>query len=163
MSAQLYPWVIIGHLVGIALWAAGLVTTIALLRVHHGADAASRPGVLGTARRMALLMDLGATLAIALGLFLAFASPRYPSTAFQSGGWLHVKLMLVVVGLLIPHGILRATIGALRRGRTKVAPRGLLAVVLGCAVGCIVLGAHPTLLRKAPSAPTAPVPVAPAG
>ena len=69
-------------------------------------------------------------------------------TAFKSGGWLHVKLALVVLGLLAPHGMMRAKIGKLRRGaKTAALPAWVIPVVLVCAIGAIILGAHPTLLH----------------
>lgn len=149
MSADTYAWVHLAHIIGFVLWVAGLVSVAALLRTHEGADAASRPGVVSSARSMALLMDLGATLAIAIGLTLAFKSPRFPDSAFKSGGWLHVKLTLVVLGMLVPHGMMRAKIGKLRRGaKTPALPGWVLPAILVAATGAIILGAHPTLLHK---------------
>ena len=149
MSSDTYVWVHLAHIIGFTVWVAGLVAVAALLRAHEGADAASRPGIVTAARGMALIMDLGATLAIAIGLWLAFKSPRFPNTAFKSGGWLHVKLVLVVVGLLAPHGMMRAKIGKLRRGaKTTALPAWVIPVILVGAIGAIVLGAS-TLLHHA--------------
>jgi len=148
MSADTYAWVHLAHIIGFTVWVAGLIAVAALLRAHEGADAASRPGIVTAARSMALIMDLGATLAIAIGLVLAFKSPRFPNTAFKSGGWLHIKLALVVLGLLAPHGMMRAKIGKLRRGaKTAALPAWVIPVILVCAIGAIILGAHPTLLH----------------
>jgi uncharacterized membrane protein len=149
MSFETYGWLRVGHVLGFTTWVAGLLAVAALLRVHEGADAASRPGAITAARNMAMMMDLGATLAIAMGLVIAFKGPMYPNTAFKTGGWLHAKLALVVVGLLVPHGMMRAKIGKLRRGTRTAALAGwVIPVVLLCAAGAITLGAHPTLLHK---------------
>ncbi len=148
MSGDTYIWIRIAHIIGDVAWVAGLVSVFALLRAHHGADAASRPGLVSAARAMALLMDLGATLAIGLGLWLAFASPRFPTNAFGSGGWFHIKMTLVVLGLLSAHGLMRAKLGKLRRGQPAEVPTWVLPLVLAAAAIIIVLAAHPTLLRK---------------
>lgn len=149
MSFDTYAWVKVAHIIGFTVWVGGLLSVAALLRAHEGADAASRPGMVTAARGMALIMDLGATLAIAMGLWLALKSPRFPHTAFKSGGWLHIKLTLVVLGLLATHGLMRAKIGKLRRGtKTTALPAWVIPVVLVCAIGAIVLGAHPTLLHS---------------
>jgi uncharacterized membrane protein len=152
MSADLYPWILIGHLFGDILWVAGMLAVLGLLWVHGGADASSRPGIVATARMMAVIMELGATLAIGLGLWLALASPRFATNAFASGGWLHVKLTLVVLGLLAGHGILRGKLGKLARGQQATVPGWLLPAILLAALGAVILGKHPTLLRKTPPA-----------
>ncbi len=166
MSADLYPWILIGHLIGDVLWVAGMMAVLGLLWAYSGADAASRPGLVSQARTMALVMDIGATLAIGLGVYLAVASPRFPNTAFKDGGWLHVKLTLVVLGLLGPHGMLRGRLAKFRRGQGTPVPRWVLAAMLVAVVGAVTLGRHPTLLRKKPPAvptvPAAPAPAAPA-
>jgi uncharacterized membrane protein len=149
MSFETLSWLHVGHVLGFTVWVAGLVAVAALLRAHEAADAASRPGVILAARNMALLMDLGATLAIAIGLIMAFNSQQYPNTAFKTGGWLHVKLAVVVLGLLVPHGMMRAKIGRLRRGaQTGRLASWVFSVILLAAAVAISLGANPTLLRR---------------
>jgi uncharacterized membrane protein len=149
MSADTYAWVHLAHIIGFVLWVAGLVAVAALLRVHEGADAASRPGVLSAARSTAVIMEIGSALAIVIGLYLAFKSPLWPNTAFKSGGWLHVKLVIVVLGLLVPHGIMRAKMAKLRKGaKTKPLPTWVIPAIVAAAIGAIILGGHPTLLHK---------------
>jgi uncharacterized membrane protein len=149
MSIETDLWLHVAHIVGFTLWVAGLLASASLLRAHEGADAASRPGMISAARSMAAIMEVGATLAIAAGLTIAFASPRYPNTAFKTGGWLHVKLLLVVLAILVPHGLVRAKIAKLRRGTTtKPLPGWVIPAILAGAVAIIALGAHPLLLRK---------------
>lgn len=149
MSFETYAWLHVGHVLGFVLWVAGLVAVIALLHAHTAADAASRTGLVTGARAMAMIMDLGATLAIALGLVMAFKGPNYPNTAFKSGAWLHIKLTVVVLGIIAPHGMVRAKLGKLHRGTQTTPLAGwVLPAVLAAAAVAIVLGANPTLLRK---------------
>jgi uncharacterized membrane protein len=149
MSFETSSWLHVAHILGFTAWIGGLLAVAALLRAHEGADAASRPGVITAARNMALVMDLGATLAIAVGLIVAFKAPQFPNTAFKTGGWLHIKLLVVVLGLVVPHGMMRAKIGKLRRGtQTAALATWVIPVILLAAAVVITLGAHPTLLRK---------------
>lgn len=149
MSLETDAWIHVGHILGFVLWVGGLLAVAALLRAHEGADAASRPGILGIARSTAILMDVGATLTIALGLVMAFKSPMYPNTAFKTGGWLHVKLALVVVGIIVPHGLIRRRIAALKRdAKPGPLPGWIVPLLLVAAIAVIALGANPFLLRK---------------
>jgi putative membrane protein len=144
MEPQTYSWLLVGHVVGFTLWIAGLVTVCFLLRAHHEADAASRPGLTTSARAAALLMDLGATAAIALGLWMALGGTI---NQFKNGAWLHLKLTLVVVVILGAHGFLRMKLARARRGQTAALPRALLAIVLLATIVVIALGANRALLR----------------
>jgi uncharacterized membrane protein len=92
-----------------------------------------------------MIMDLGATLAIVCGLVMAFGNT--PS-AFKTGGWLHVKLTIVGLTLLAIHGYTRAQVKRFRHGAIKALPQALPYVVMAAATVVIILGAHPTLLRK---------------
>ena len=148
MSADTYLWLKTAHIIGVVWWVAGLVAVAALLRAHAGVDAASRPGLVTAARSTALIMEVGSLLAIAIGLTLAFKSPMYPRTAFKTGAWLHVKLTIVVLGLLVPHILMRIKIGKLRRDvRTKPLAAWVIPVLLLAAAGAITLGANTALLR----------------
>jgi uncharacterized membrane protein len=64
-------------------------------------------------------MDMGALFAIAAGFYIAFAQTPI---AFKTGGWLHVKLTLVVLGPLAIHGYTRVKIKRLRRGEAAPLP-----------------------------------------
>jgi protoporphyrinogen IX oxidase len=112
MSDALHAWIETAHLFGVILWIAGLIACLQLLRAHAsgGGSAAAE-----TARSTALLMDLGAALAIAAGLTMALAVEPSP---FREG-WLHAKLTFVVLGMLSLHGITRAKIKKARRGETS--------------------------------------------
>jgi len=138
-------WLHIGHIVGFVMWVGGMLATLYLLRVHAIVDGPARDVCARQEGRTAMIMDLGATVAMACGFVMAF---RHTPSEFKHGAWLHVKLTLVVVGLLGVHGFTRAQVKRFRAGTVKVLPRALPYVVLVAAAAIIVLGAHPTLLRK---------------
>ncbi len=133
------------HVVGIVLWVGGLTAVLALLHVHVQADAKTREVLTGVERRVAMLMDLGATLTIATGLYQAFT---LVPNAFKTGPWLHIKLTAVAIGLLSVHGIARVKIKKFRGGEIKPVPP-VMYLLLAIAVStAATLGGNPELLRK---------------
>jgi len=159
MSFDTLIWVRIVHIVGFILWVGGLLSVLALLRAHAEITGAGRDALTRVERGMAGIMDLGATLAIATGFYQAFASPNFPTNAFSSGGWLHVKLTLVVLVPFALHGFARRKIRTFRGGNVTPIPGWMIPLVVVAVAGIVVMGAHPTLLRKKPAvaAPAAPV------
>lgn len=138
-------WFATLHVVGIVLWVGGLTSVLALLHVHVQADGKVREVLTGVERRVAMLMDLGATLTIATGLYRAFT---VVPNAFKTGAWLHIKLTVVVLGLLSVHGMARVKIKKFGRGELKPVPPlmyGLLAIAV---IAAATLGGNPELLRK---------------
>lgn len=158
MSFETLFWLKTLHVIGFVFWIAGLWAAIWLLRVHTQVEASSRPQVVAAERKVGISMDAGATLAIAMGLVIAFAGPI---NAFKTGGWLHIKLTLVVVGILSVHGFVRVKMRKLRQGDLSPVPGWVLPLFLVATLGVIVLGAQKTLLRKGADAP-APAAVEPA-
>jgi len=145
MSIETLSWVRVAHVFGFVVWIGGMLACLSLLHVHALVEGAARDALSRTERSVAMLMDAGATLAIAAGLTMAFEAPI---NAFKTGAWLHVKLTVVVLGLLSAHGMIRAKIKKFRKGEVKPMPRWLFTAVLACAAVIIALGANPTLLRK---------------
>jgi protoporphyrinogen IX oxidase len=145
LSPSLYLWVKVLHLVGIALWIAGVWAGIWLLKAHVNVEASSRPALVGAERKAGASMDAGATFAIIGGFLLAFGGPI---NAFKTGGWLHIKLTLVVLGILSVHGLVRVKMKKYRNGDLAPLPGWVIPVFLVCVIGVIALGANPTLLRK---------------
>ncbi|HVK75462.1 MAG TPA: CopD family protein [Kofleriaceae bacterium] len=155
MTPETYNWLRVGHILGFVLWVGGLVTVLQLLRVHGMVEGAARD-VLGRAeRKAAVLMDLGATLALVCGFWMAFGGTV---NAFKTGGWLHIKLTIVLVGILAVHGFARVKVKKFRKGEVKPIPAALTYVVLVAAAAAITLGANRDLLRKNPEVPAAPAP-----
>ena len=138
-------WLRIGHILGFVTWIAGMLATLYLLRVHAMVEGPARDVCARQEGRTAMIMDLGATLAIVCGLVVAF---RHTPTEFKRGAWLHVKLTIVALTLFAIHGFTRAQVKRFRNGRVKELPRFLPYIVMAAAAVVIILGAHPTLLRK---------------
>ena len=134
MSPETTQWITAVHVVGFLLWTGGLMSCMQFLRVHHAAGVDSREALQGTERRVALSMDIGATLAIAAGLILALG--RTPS-AFKEGGWLHLKLTLVVIGLLVLHGYVRVKIKKFRNGDVVALPGFLYPLTVAVIVAIV--------------------------
>lgn len=145
MSPQVYLWLRVVHVVGFVLWIAGLWAGIWLLKAHAQVDAGSRPTLVASERKAGASMDAGATLAIVAGLVMAFGGPI---NAFKTGGWLHVKLTLIVVGILSVHGLVRVKMRKFRNGDLQPLPAWVVPVLLLAVAGVIALGANPMLLRK---------------
>jgi uncharacterized membrane protein len=130
---------------GFVVWIGGLLACMSLLYVHTLVDPGARDAFTKVEKSVALLMDMGAALAIGAGLTRALNTTP---NAFQTGGWLHVKLTVIVVGILPAHGMVRAKIKRFAKGEVKPLPRWLFTVVLAAVAVVVALGASHTLLRK---------------
>ena len=53
--------------------------------------------------------------------------------------WFHIKLTLVVLGILSVHGIVRGRVAKFSRGQTPTVPSWLWSVLLVAIVGIIVM------------------------
>ncbi len=145
MTPNTYQWVKVAHILGFVLWSSGLLTGLFLLRAHAAVEASARNAFVPIERVVGIIMDAGATVAIAAGFVMAFGTTPI---AFKTGGWLHIKLTLVVVGVLSIHGLLRVKMRKFRNGDVAALPSWILPVLLIALTGIIILGSHPTLLRK---------------
>src|SRR5690606_10036039 len=104
---------------GVVLWTAGMFACLRLLSAHGATGSAAPETLTLTERRTAVLMDIGATIAILTGLHLLFASPMNP---LKQGGFMHAKLTLVVLGVLGLHGFVRARVRKMRKGDVRPLP-----------------------------------------
>jgi len=145
MDPETINWLRVGHVIGFVLWIAGLVAVLELLRVHAAVEGAAREVVARHQRAVAMVMDAGATLTMAFGLWRAFGSVP---NKFKTGAWLHIKVTLVVLVLLGVHGYARVKMRKFRSGEVGPIPGWLVYLVLAVAVVVITLGANPDLLRK---------------
>ena len=68
-------------------------------------------------------------------------------TEFGHGPWLHIKLTVVVLGVLSIHGLARVKIKRFREGRVRALPPILWVVFFAAVVVAAILGANTTLLR----------------
>jgi putative membrane protein len=145
MTHETEEWLRAMHLTGDFLWIAGLTAVLGLLQLIPRVEEKSRDALLRVGMRLGIVMDVGATLAIGMGLWLAFG--RTPN-AFATGGWLHVKLTAVVVGVLSTHGIARMKLKKFRKGDVRPLPP-VVWILFGAGVlAAIILGSNDTLMRK---------------
>lgn len=140
----MYTWLLAGHLIGVLLWVGALFTVYWLLRFHTQAPPEVNDKLVLMERSMALVMDLGATLAMGCGIGLIFPldGSWHPTTtlfAAPKAGWFHVKLTLVVLGVLSVHGILRGRVAKFSRGQTPTVPQWLWSLFLVALVGIVVM------------------------
>jgi putative membrane protein len=136
MSPATYQWNLALHVFGIVLWTGGMLACLRLLAAHGAAGKAAPEGLILTERRTAVMMDIGATIAMVTGLYLLFRSPTSPLT---SGGWMHAKLTLVVLGMLTLHGFTRVKVRKFRNGDVRPLPGFVVPVFIAVALGVILL------------------------
>lgn len=145
MTPDEYNWLQVGHVLGFVLWIGGMIGLLQLLRVHGAVEGAARDVLARHERKMALLMDLGATLTLVCGFVMALG---VTPTHFSRGGWLHIKLTIVAVVILGMHGWARVKVKRFRKGEVAHIPVAVTYVVLVAAAAVILLGAHQGILRK---------------
>jgi uncharacterized membrane protein len=137
----MHHWLLTGHLIGVILWLGCLFTTYWLLRLHAQAPQDVHEKLTLMERSLALTMDLAATLAIGAGLAMALRHDVRPTTLFAApgAGWFHIKLTVVVLGILPVHGMVRAKIGKFGRGQISSVPHWLWSLLLGAIAAIVIL------------------------
>ncbi|MBA3820680.1 MAG: CopD family protein [Deltaproteobacteria bacterium] len=133
---SLHAWLRAGHFIGVFLWVAGLVAVYWLLRFHAHAPREAHEKLTLMERSLALMMDLSATLAIGTGLASAI---RHDLFTTKPAGWLHIKLTIVVLGVLSVHGMLRARIKKFQQNKVSPAPQWQWSLLLGSLVAILVV------------------------
>jgi putative membrane protein len=92
-------WLKAFHVIGVVTWFAGLFYLPRLFVYHaEASEAAIRARLKVMERRLLVMTHIGAAFAIAFGLATLGVEPWY-----LKAGWLHVKLVLVLL-LVIYHG-----------------------------------------------------------
>jgi uncharacterized membrane protein len=138
MSLATHAWLLAGHLIGVFLWIGGLFAVYWLLRFHAQAPKEVHEKLTLMERSLALMMDLGAALAIGCGLGLALG--QTPNVFARPGaGWFHIKLTIVVLGVLSVHGMIRARVGKFGRGEVAAVPNWLWSLLLASVTAIVVL------------------------
>jgi putative membrane protein len=92
---MLYEWIKAFHIIGIIAWMAGMLYLPRLFVYHCAADAGSTQSEtfkVMERRLLRVIMNPAMIVTWALGLWLAWYGGW-----FAAGGWLHVKLVLVVL------------------------------------------------------------------
>jgi len=139
---KFYEWFAALHVVGAVLWVGGLTAVLALLQVHPRVETGSRALLSQVERRLAIVMDLGATLTIAVGLYAAIDTRQ-----FSNGGWLHIKLTAVVLCILSVHGFARIKIKRYRTGDARPVPPTVWLLLAAGVITAAIFGGNHTLLR----------------
>jgi uncharacterized membrane protein len=162
MSFETAQWLRAGHFIGLFVWIGGMFTVYWMLRFHAHAPKAVHEKLVLSERALELMMDRGAGLAIGCGIAMIF---RYtPNLLAQPGaGWFHIKLTVVVVGLLSVHGMLRARVKKFSDGKVSEVPSWQWSVLLASITAIVLLVTQgPRWFAKKPEAPAKPAPTAPA-
>lgn len=136
MSQDTYQWTLAIHVFGVVLWTGGLFACLRMLSAHAAAGTSAPATWIQATRRTGMFMEIGSLLAIAAGLYLTIASPTKPLT---TGGWLHAKLTLVVLGMLGLHIFTRVKMRKFRNGNVSAVPGFALPLLVLVALGAIVL------------------------
>jgi uncharacterized membrane protein len=139
MSGSVYLWVLPAHLIGLFLWLGGLFAVYWLLRIHAHAPSEMHEKLVLQERSLAMMMDIAAALAIGTGLALALAHPAGNLFTVPKHGWLHVKLLVVVVGVLSVHGMTRARIKKFSQGKISDVPQWQWSLLLVSIVAIVIL------------------------
>jgi uncharacterized membrane protein len=143
-----------------------MFTVYWMLRFHAHAPRDVHEKLVLAERSIALMMDIGSGLAIGCGIGMIF---RYTPNllAMPGAGWFHIKLTVVVLGVLSTHGMLRARIKKFSQGKISAVPSWQWSVLLASITAIVLLVTQgPRWFAKAPNAapaaPAAPAPAAPA-
>jgi uncharacterized membrane protein len=138
MSPATYEWVKSGHLIGVFLWIGGLFTVYWLLRMHANAPKDMHDKLTLMERSLAMMMDLAAALAIGCGIAMIFG--QTPNFLVQPHhGWFHIKLTVVVLGILSVHGLVRAKVAKFSRGQISPVPSWAWTLLLASLVAIMIL------------------------
>lgn len=138
MSLSTAQWLLAGHLIGLFLWVGGMFTIYWLLRFHAHAPREVHEKLVLSERSLALMMDIASGLAIGCGIALIFRTTPN-RLALPGAGWLHVKLTVVVLGVLPVHGMLRARIKKFSQGKISPVPGWQWSVLLGSITAIVLL------------------------
>jgi uncharacterized membrane protein len=141
MSLETLLWLRAGHFIGLFVWIGGMFTVYWMLRFHAHAPKDVHEKLVLSERALALMMDIGAGLAIGCGLAMAFGTTPN-AFARPGGGWFHLKITIVVVGILSVHGMLRARIKKFSRGNVSAVPSWQWSVLLGSLAAIVLLVTH---------------------
>ncbi len=132
--AGMQQWLLTAHLIGVILWMGCLFAVYWLLRVHAQAPKDVLDRLTLMERSLAMTMDLAATLAIGAGLAMAIrhdgSHPTSTLFAKPGAGWFHIKLTVVVLGILPVHGMVRGKVGKFSRGVISNVPQWMWSLLL---------------------------------
>jgi len=140
MDPKVYDWLRAAHLIGDFLWVGAMFAVYWLLRFHTHAPKQAHEKLVLMERSMALMMDLASALAIGTGIALIIYRPG-DGTIFSEkpAGWFHIKLTIIVLGLLSMHGMLRAKVKKFSDGKVPNVPQWQWTVILSSVVAVLIV------------------------
>jgi len=142
-DVKLWAWLKSGHMVGVFVWIGGLFAVYWLLRIHAHSPKEMHEKLTLMERSMALMMDIASAVAIGCGIALILKkSPTNPEgnlLTMKGAGWLHIKLTVVVLGLLPIHGMIRARIKKFSQGTITAVPQWQWTVLLASITAIAIL------------------------
>lgn len=158
--ASLVSWLLAGHVISVILWIGGLFATYWMLRLHAHAPKDVHEKLTLMERSIALSTDIAATGAIGCGIAMLVLSPSLP----LKQGWMHLKLAVVVIGLLPVHGMLRGKIKKFGQGMIKPIGNWMWSMVLASVTIIAILAVRKPVLfaKSSAAAPAAAAPTTPA-
>lgn len=164
MDPKVYEWLKAGHLIGDFIWVGSMFAVYWLLRLHTHAPKEAHEKLVLQERSMAMMMDVASALAIGTGIALIFYRSGASSSIFaeKPAGWFHIKLTIVVLGMLSMHGMLRAKVKKFSNGEVPSVPQWQWTVILSSVVAILITVFVVQGAMKRGAVPTAPA-VAPAG
>lgn len=120
------------HIYGALMWVGGMFALMALLDAHaQEPDVAARGRLTKHVRIASIVPDIGATIALLMGLHWLFKYKLYQAH------YMHPKLALVAV-LIGVHGYLKGRVKKVKLGETAPPFRALKPVVSLIAIGILI-------------------------
>lgn len=139
MADTILLWLKVGHLISLFLWIGGLFAIYWMLRLHAHAPKDTHEKLTLMERSIALSTDIAATAAIGCGLGMIFGAKGGNMLTQPGAGWLHIKLTVVVLGILPVHGILRGRIKRFGMGQIKPVPQWLWSLFLAAITVAVIM------------------------
>jgi uncharacterized membrane protein len=138
MSPETFAWVLTAHVLGIITWVGAMLSCALAIRQGASAEKPARADLAALAKRLAMAMDAGAAIAIVAGLTLIYGLAEADASPLKHP-WMHVKLTLVVVGLLGSHALLRIRVKRLARGDSSGLPPFLFPALHAIVIGILIM------------------------
>ncbi len=100
-------WTLVFHILGLVFWVGGLLIETTVLGRHTQQTAAEARQALGQLEMHLLhaMANPGAAISVVTGIILIWTNPAY----FLHAGWLHAKLVLVVILIGLHAAVLSRT------------------------------------------------------
>jgi len=138
MDFDILQWLRAGHVISLFLWIGGLFAIYWMLRLHAHAPESAHEKLTLMERSIALSADIAAAFAIGTGIAMLF-QPFGFYLSRPGAGWLHIKLTIVILGVLPVHGILRGRIKKFGQGKITPVPQWLWSVFLVAITAIVIL------------------------